>query len=210
MIDKDFYTLEEAQAWLSSRGFSRSLVWLRTMVYKKKRPFETELRLGRRVIHKTELAKILKQKPKLNVVVTALAFFLLFSGNVFAGPQWEGIVVHHTDSTHMSLGECNEWHKARGWEGCGYNFIIEPSGRLIEARGFGKVGAHARGFNSRMLGIALVGTETFSVSQLRTLRQFVANVRGKYPIRRVFLHRDIGATECPGATLFKQVRAIWP
>ena len=72
---------------------------------------------------------------------------------------WGGIAVHITDSDNMSLEDCNAWHTARGWSGCGYNFVIEPDGNVYEARGFDRVGAHVKGHNSALLGIAFVSKD---------------------------------------------------
>src|SRR5262245_18784699 len=132
MIDKDFLTIEEAREWLNARGFKRSIVWFRKMIYRKRNGIESEIKYGRSVISIQELKRILKDQPKLKVVVSVFLLCLLFNSKLFAvAPKWEGVVVHHSESTHMTLGECNAWHRARGWESCRYNFIIEPDGTLV-------------------------------------------------------------------------------
>jgi rare lipoprotein A len=78
MIDKDFLTLEESREYLERAGFSRSFVWVKTMVGKKK--IASELRYGRRVIHTKELDRVIKKKPKLEVTIKAIAAVLMLAG----------------------------------------------------------------------------------------------------------------------------------
>ena len=39
-----------------------------------------------------------------------------------------------------------------GWSDIGYNFLVGEDGNIYEGRGWGKVGAHARGHNSDSIG----------------------------------------------------------
>lgn len=51
----------------------------------------------------------------------------------------------------------------RHWNDIGYNFLIGGSderAEIYEGRGFDVVGAHAVGYNSRSVGIALIGDWT--------------------------------------------------
>ena len=205
MIDGK-YTLKEAMTWLTERGFVRSEAWYRSMITHGKIKYQKEI--GRIVIEQNELEKILKKKPCLKVVVSAILIFLLSTSTGRTEPAWEGIVIHHSNSTHMTLEECNAWHNDRGWQGCGYNFIIEPDGSLITARGTNKIGAHARGFNSRFLGIVIVGNGAANEIQFRTLRGLVQKLRKDFNIHRIVGHRDVGQTECPGKILYQQIKAI--
>ncbi len=92
---------------------------------------------------------------------------------VFAQPQWQGVVFHISDSEHMTCEECNEWHNARGWDGCGYNFVIEKDGSVYEGRGIGKVGAHTKGYNSKYLGICFVSKDKATKEQLDTFERIL-------------------------------------
>lgn len=203
------FTLDEARDFLAAKGFERSRVWIKTMVRVGKIKEAPEKMYGRTVIELAELRRVLKKKPKLQVIIKALAFFLLFGSTLCnASPSWTGIAIHHTDSNHMTLAECNTWHRARGWDSCGYNFIIEPDGQLIESRGFNQIGAHARGMNSRFLGVALVGRDSITSAQLETLARFIHLARLKYGIQVVKGHRDIGHTLCPGEAIWNRVKGI--
>ena len=115
-------------------------------------------------------------------------------------PNFIGIIVHHTASTHMSLEECNDWHKSRGWNECGYNFIIQPNGNLNIARGYDKIGAHSKG-NNNFLGVAFVGNGRATDAQLvqfkTTFKRF----------SRVLGHNQLSETACPGE-IMNQIRSM--
>lgn len=82
--------------------------------------------------------------------------------------RWMGIIVHVSDSTHMTHAECDAWHRERGWQSCGYNFVIERDGAIYEARGFDTRGAHAKGYNSKWLGVCFVGEDIPTHEQMET------------------------------------------
>jgi peptidoglycan recognition protein len=44
-----------------------------------------------------------------------------------------------------------------GWQGIGYSFVIAPSGRLYEGRGWGRSGAHTETRNSTAAGVCFLG-----------------------------------------------------
>jgi N-acetylmuramoyl-L-alanine amidase len=47
-----------------------------------------------------------------------------------------------------------------GWLDIGYNFVVGEDGLVYEGRGWGRVGAHAVNWNSRSIGIAVIGDFT--------------------------------------------------
>ena len=65
----------------------------------------------------------------------------------------------------------NRWHKDRGFArapaavkafstslpNIGYHYVIDLDGRVINGRGLGEVGAHAKDYNAASIGICLVG-----------------------------------------------------
>jgi hypothetical protein len=126
-----------------------------------------------------------------------------------------------------------------GWDDIGYNFLVDRFGQVFEGRWGGVernvIGAHAQGFNTGSVGIALIGTYGGSrpsaaarsaLSRLIAWRLDVAHVyplaktqsissgnprfRKGLPVwlRVVSGHRDTGFTSCPGAGLYGQLGAI--
>ena len=45
-----------------------------------------------------------------------------------------------------------------GWDDIGYNFLVGGDGRVYVGRGWTRLGAHNRGYNSQSIGIAFLGT----------------------------------------------------
>lgn len=88
----------------------------------------------------------------------------------------EYIVVHCSGSPNGKAGDqfvttetIHQWHLDRGWDGIGYHYIIERTGDEVQGRPLFWQGAHVAGYNSRSIGICLVGLDTFTVAQLDTL-----------------------------------------
>jgi N-acetylmuramoyl-L-alanine amidase len=111
----------------------------------------------------------------------------------------------------MDIGftEVDAWHRHRGFLGCGYQIIIRRDGTIEEGRQIDSVGAHARGFNHKSIGIALVGGVTeddikisennFTPEQFSTLADVVTTLQLTYPDTEVLGHRDLPDVqkECP-------------
>ncbi len=126
-----------------------------------------------------------------------------------------------------------------GWNDIGYNFLVDRFGTIYEGR-FGGVdrdvvGAHALGFNTGSVGIALLGTYGSSapspaaqeaIARIVAWRLDVAHVdpvsfvtflsggsdryRTGIPVLlgAVSGHRDTGFTECPGDLLYGKLGTI--
>ena len=88
------------------------------------------------------------------------------------------VIIHCSDSTWGDAEEINKWHKARGWSGIGYHFVITNGYRkqgkiyipandgIIErGRALPAVGAHCIGHN-KAIGICLIGKWQFTSKQL--------------------------------------------
>lgn len=129
--------------------------------------------------------------------------------------------------------------QGNGWNDIGYNFLVDRFGTVYEGR-FGGVdrnvvGAHAQGFNTGSVGVALLGTyEDVSPStaaqeasaRLIAWRLDVAHVdptafltfisggSDRYPtgvpvlLNGVSGHRDTGFTACPGDVLYGRLGTI--
>ncbi len=93
----------------------------------------------------------------------------------------------------------------------GYHFVIDPYGRLFEGRDLRYQGAHANGDNNvGNIGICLIGNfekEKPTQAALDALEREIGALRQKYdiPRSRVYGHRELRATECPGDALMRWV-----
>jgi hypothetical protein len=163
-------------------------------------------------------------------------------------PVLHNAIVHHTagaagssraQSAAIVRGIQTYHVLGNGWDDIGYNFLVDRFGQVFEGRygGIEKnvVGAHAQGFNTGSVGIAVLGSyggagpsaaARNAVSSLIAWRLDVAHVhplartstissgnpkfREGLPVwlRAVSGHRDTGFTSCPGAGLYGQLGAI--
>ena len=131
-----------------------------------------------------------------------------------ANPRaWSLIVVHHSASQVGGAARFDQWHRAKGWDGVGYDFVIgngtdtgdgavETTFRWKEQRD----GAHVKGWNGMAIGICLVGNfddTDPTPAQMDALRTLVRYLRGRFgiPRERVVGHGQLGATLCPGKRL---------
>jgi N-acetylmuramoyl-L-alanine amidase len=153
-----------------------------------------------------------------------------------------GAVVHHTadPNTYTTVAQAEQqirndavYHISKlGWCDIGYNFVVDKWGNIYEGRAHSLtqavVGAHAGGFNTGTVGVAMLGT--YSAAPSAATQQAVARIigwrLGSYGVDprgsmlyhagdgivgsgqryfnkdvvlpRVFGHRDVWYTACPG------------
>lgn len=122
------------------------------------------------------------------------------------------VVVHHTADAYRGgsfddevehLRAMQHFHqRVRGWSDIGYNYVIFPSGRVFEARGFGVRGAHVLNHNTDSCGISFVGDYTHreptpaAVQAYAQLRQRLTAHGAR--LTRTYAHGDLMSTACPG------------
>jgi flagellar hook assembly protein FlgD len=157
-------------------------------------------------------------------------------------------VVHHTAGAQPSSSAqsaaivrgIQTYHvRGNGWDDIGYNFLVDRFGQIFEGRGGGitenVIGAHAQGFNTGSVGIAVLGTFSGSAIPAGARRALVSLLAWRldlahvnptsrlvwrsmgnpeYPegravrLRAVSGHRDTGPTTCPGRRLYRQLSGI--
>jgi len=89
-----------------------------------------------------------------------------------------------------------------------YSFVIFPSGRVYEGRGWGKIGGHTENLNDNGHGICWVGNfenRKPTKASLRAARRLIrrGKMRRKVTWRaNVLGHRDTKPTACPGRNLY--------
>ncbi|HSB37806.1 MAG TPA: peptidoglycan recognition protein, partial [Gaiellaceae bacterium] len=158
------------------------------------------------------------------------------------------VFVHHTVSSNSyskaqsaSIVRGIELYhvKGNGWNDIGYNFLVDKYGQVFEGRYGGMtrpvVGAHAMGFNTGSVGIALIGDYSstaitpaaraalvsliawrLDLAHVDPLSKVVRVSAGnpRYPAGRAVTlnaisgHRDVYPTSCPGGSLYAQLPSI--
>jgi flagellar hook assembly protein FlgD len=157
-------------------------------------------------------------------------------------------IVHHTAGSNdytkaqsASIVRAIELYhvQGNGWNDIGYNFLVDKYGQVFEGRYGGVtrpvIGAHAMGFNSGSVGVALIGdydstsitpAARAALTALIAWRLDFAHVdplskvvrvsagNPRYPagtavtLNAISGHRDVYPTSCPGASLYSQLPAI--
>jgi hypothetical protein len=126
------------------------------------------------------------------------------------------LVVRDTDrgSVIDDLNSVLDAHtRVRRYGDIGYHFVIDYAGRVWEGRSLSYEGAHVSGENEGNIGVMLLGNfekQKPSSLQLATLETVITRLRGHFdiPARRVYGHRDIGFSLCPGRYLYPHVVAL--
>jgi hypothetical protein len=157
-------------------------------------------------------------------------------------------IVHHTAGSNSytkaqsaSIVRAIELYhvQGNGWNDIGYNFLVDKYGQIFEGRYGGitrpVIGAHAQGFNSGSVGIAVIGdygstaispAAYDALVSLIAWRLDLAHVdplskvarvsagNPRYPAGKAITlnaisgHRDVYPTSCPGANLYAQLGPI--
>jgi hypothetical protein len=100
----------------------------------------------------------------------------------------------------VSTVDVDQWHAQRGFKradgfragmnpdlaAIGYHWVVYPNGAPATGRHPAEIGAHARGFNARSLGLALAGTDAYTLAQWDSLAKQVDLICRVYGIPRQF------------------------
>jgi hypothetical protein len=158
------------------------------------------------------------------------------------------VVVHHTAGTNDYTAAQSAaivrgieiYHvQGNGWDDIGYNLLVDKYGQVFEGRYGGVdrpvIGAHAQGFNTGSVGVAVIGDYTSTrlssaakkaleevlawrldlahVDPLATF-QWLSGGNPRFPsgvpvfLRAIAGHRDTGYTDCPGNSLYAELPQI--
>jgi len=129
--------------------------------------------------------------------------------------------------------------RSNGWDDIGYNFLVDKYGQVFEGRAGGidrnVIGAHAAGFNTGSVGVALFGnydagsvtpSARTALTRLLAWRLDVAHLdplsltnwtsggNPRFPtgvpvtLRTISGHRDTGFTSCPGGRLYGELNNL--
>jgi N-acetyl-anhydromuramyl-L-alanine amidase AmpD len=134
------------------------------------------------------------------------------------------ITIHHeghtpvwfTDelNTKARLEQVRNIHtRDRRWGDIGYHYIIDRAGRVIEGRPLAYQGAHVSKQNPHNVGVMLLGNfekQSPSQAQLAAMQSTLRYLMAKYrvPVKRVYTHRELGPTVCPGRNLQPRVASL--
>jgi len=130
------------------------------------------------------------------------------------------ITVHHDAISPLPSGRYSDsvrrlttirrGHLNNHWADIGYHYAIDPAGRAWQARPLTFQGAHVKNHNPGNIGIVVFGNYENSrptTKALDTLNTLIAHemLRFNVPLGRVYTHRELRSTACPGRHLQSQM-----
>jgi N-acetyl-anhydromuramyl-L-alanine amidase AmpD len=130
------------------------------------------------------------------------------------------ITVHHEGNrpfTATSIAECRarivnvlNGERGVGHRDIAYHYVIDPAGRVWEARDIRWEGRHTRNNHSGNLGVVCLGNfeeQSIPPAQLAALERFLRDLQKKHKIGRkqIFTHQELSPTLCPGKDLQRKM-----
>jgi N-acetyl-anhydromuramyl-L-alanine amidase AmpD len=121
-------------------------------------------------------------------------------------------IVLHYSATYadqdLDIRDIDKMHRARGFNGVGYHYVIKRDGMIERGRKETEVGAHVGGQNTGKIGICLigglerpsgpnVGVDNRTDAQKQSAASLIRDLLTRYPWAKVVGHRDLAATLCP-------------
>ena len=133
----------------------------------------------------------------MNIIDVGLKFKSLSYGN-----KPNKLVLHHAEASKCTVQDIHSWHLSNGWSGIGYHYFIRKDGSIYKGRPDGAIGAHCQGSNTNTLGICFEGNymkETMPTAEYNAGIDLIKYLIGKYGNLPIYGHKELLATECPGA-----------
>jgi len=115
------------------------------------------------------------------------------------------IIIHCSDTPdegdRYGIKDITEWHRLRGFDTCGYHYIIRRTGVVEIGRPETEVGAHVQGHNQDSIGICYIGTNHMTSMQIKSLLMLIdaINSRWQIPTEEIYGHYEFNDSKtCPG------------
>jgi N-acetylmuramoyl-L-alanine amidase len=119
------------------------------------------------------------------------------------------IIIHCTatpEGRPVTVKEVDTWHRARGFAGIGYHYLIGLNGEIWRGRNVELAGAHCEGQNAHSIGVCYAGglaadgktaMDTRTPAQKAALITLVGELKKTYPGAAVHGHREFANKACP-------------
>lgn len=118
-------------------------------------------------------------------------------------------IILHCSATragqNFKAQDIDRWHRARGFQGIGYHFVIDLDGTVERGRALEKAGAHCLNHNAHSIGICYIGgldaagkpADTRTEAQRAALRWLVRDLLKQHKDASVHGHNEFAAKACP-------------
>ena len=113
------------------------------------------------------------------------------------------VVIHHSDTTSGSPEAYARYHvQKRGWPGIGYHFVVQPSGKIYQTNKLETISYHAKGQNTRSVGICMTGDfdkQVLSADQLTSCVELIRYLNRRFDRDLAIAgHNQFSEKSCPG------------
>lgn len=135
------------------------------------------------------------------------------------------LIIIHCSATpegkDYTVQDIDRWHKARGWKGIGYHYVIYRDGSIHKGRPEEQVGAHCQNHNKHSIGICYIGgtrevrdpitpCDTRTEAQKRSLRALLTKLKRSYPRALIMGHNVFANKACPCFDAAKEYADLQP
>lgn len=115
----------------------------------------------------------------------------------------------HTSATREGMdfnaNDIDRWHKERGWNEIGYNYVIKLDGTIEVGRDINKIPASIKGHNKYAVAICYIGgldkggkpKDTRTIQQKASMSLLIERLRKRFPDAKLYGHCDLAARDCP-------------
>lgn len=119
------------------------------------------------------------------------------------------IIVHCTatkQGQHFTTADVDRWHRAKGWKGIGYHYLVLLDGTIQQGRPEDMIGSHCLNHNKYSIGVCYVGgldanghpKDTRTEAQKQSLRTLLQQLKSKYPNALIVSHHTFNPQKaCP-------------
>lgn len=106
----------------------------------------------------------------------------------------------------FTVADIDRWHKARGWQGIGYHYVVYRDGTVHNGRDIAVAGAHTSGYNKNSIGVCYIGgvaadgktpKDTRTAEQRVALRELVERLKKQFPKATIHGHYEFAPKACP-------------
>jgi len=112
--------------------------------------------------------------------------------------------------------DIDKWHKARGWKGIGYHYVVDLDGKIEKGRSEDQIGSHCVGHNKNSIGICYIGgldkdgnpKDTRTKEQKEALWNLLRQLLCKYPKATIHGHNEFSTKACPCFDVQKEYNII--
>lgn len=118
------------------------------------------------------------------------------------------IIIHCSatkEGQSFTVADIDRWHRARGFAGIGYHYVIYLDGSVYEGRSLSQPGAHCKGHNAHSIGVCYIGGldaaglphDTRTPEQRQALLRLLETLKRQFPNATIHGHNEFSDKACP-------------